>query len=137
MIGCSSMVIYPNRIKSTEHLKGIKCGSYKYILSDNSDIRIGRNSFGIINDGIFSAIDECNATNSSKEVLVTIQLSDANGENRSEGRTLLSLPFAISSASVLPIASDAYLSVKFHDTDSQRKISYEYTVFNPLFVFFI
>lgn len=138
-ISCSGMIIYPNRIKSVENLKGIKCGSYKYIISTNSDIRIGRDSFGIMNDGIFSAIDECNLSNSQKEVLVTIQIGDTKGENRSDGRTLSSLPFAISSASVLPIASDVYLSIKFHDTDSQRKASYEYTVitvFNPLFLFF-
>lgn len=138
-ISCSGMVIYPNRIKSVENLKGITCGSYKYIISTNSDIRIGRDSFGIINDGIFSAIDECNLSNSQKEVLVTIQIGDTKGENRSDGRTLSSLLFAISSASVLPIASDVYLSIKFHDTDSQRKASYEYTVitvFNPLFLFF-
>lgn len=137
VVGCAGVVIYPDRVKSAKDLTEFKCGMFKYVVSSESDSRIRRDSIAIVNEGIFAAIDECNSIGSKKEVLVTILLDDPTGENRVDGRTLISLPFFLQTLSILPIANDVNLQIIFHNTDSQKKEIYESRVFGVLSFFYL
>lgn len=113
----------PNRIETKKKLKQEKCGDFKYVFSDNSDFRIGRESrFDIYNDGIFEAIDECTDDKSKKTVIATITFEDKSNQNSQMARVFTSLPFVTGTFLVLPLAVDTELDIKFDNLYKFRSL---------------
>lgn len=122
-IHCAGMVMLPDRAETKRKLKQEKCGSFNYVLSDNSDFRISRNGkLSLYNDGIFEALDECTNNKSEKTVIVTITFEDKTNQNSQMARAFTSLPFFTGTFFLLPFSVDTELDIKFENLYQFRSL---------------